>query len=201
MPLRTRIFILVTVVVLMILAISLFLFTFFKGSKPENNQTVDSTTIESTTDLYDTGTSDIQILGQDGQIVQISNVVVEPMSQEQIEKNAAEKLARIFIERYGSYSNQNEQQNIKEVEVLSTKDLWAEISKKIGGESGTKYVGVVTKVVTSKITLWQEISATVELYAMREVEENNKVQTSQQAVVVYMVKTDGQWLVDDFKWQ
>ena len=203
MPLRTRIFIFISAAILLILGVSLLLIAASKKAK-QNKVPASSTSTVGTsgnngaiqdTANYITDTSG-SISGQTG-----TKLTIQPLSSEEIEKNAVKQLAKIFIERYGSYSSDNNFQNIKEVKSLSTASLWTELSKKINSAPQTSFVGVTTKVITSKVSDWSSGTATASLETTRTEENNGVIKNSQQSATVYLVYSSSKWLVDKFEWK
>ena len=122
--LRTRLIVVATMIILVILGISVGIMVFFKKqpAAPETatgpTSTIDSTNFSS-------------------QITPKPTVVppgstVKPATTEDTLRNAAKQMAKIFIERYGTYSSDAEYANIRELQGLVTADLWKVLEKTIG---------------------------------------------------------------------
>lgn len=195
--LRSRIFIITSVVVLLILAISVFLVAISKkkDTAPEIQGPA------TTTNMIDQTNFPAQISTPAATTVP-SGVTVKPPTSEEVMKNAALQTAKIFVERYGSYSTDNNYQNIIEVEALVSRDLWSELSKKMseGQAASAEFYGVSTKAVASLIADWQTTKATVEISTIRTENKNGAITTSNQRARVWVEKSGDNWVVDKFEW-
>lgn len=193
--LRARIFILISVVLLIILAISVFLMMRF-GKEKTATEPVNT----STGPLPSTSSPDTVPVG-----TSISSPGARQLSLEDIEKNAAKQLAKIFIERYGTYSSDNESLNIKEVENLVASALWSSLSAKIksgpnGQIPGAEFMGMTTRVISAELKDWTGESAQAFLQTVRVEEKNGVTNNQHQNVEVNLVKQGENWLVQNFKW-
>ncbi|OGY91876.1 MAG: hypothetical protein A3B30_01185 [Candidatus Komeilibacteria bacterium RIFCSPLOWO2_01_FULL_52_15] len=112
-------------------------------------------------------------------------------------------LARNFTERYGSFSTDNNYQNLKELSPFITSKLRSQFEKTITGSAGSQvFRGVTTKALNVLITSLTESRASVTVTAQR-------VETvaDQQAIVTYaklaltMVKQGPYWYVDSAEWK
>lgn len=196
MTLRARLFLVATVVILVILSISIFLIVMSK----KKTAPVTETTPTTTDNIIDTTNFPAQ-LTQPAATTVPAGVTVKPPTSEEVQKNAAQQMAKIFIERYGSYSTDNDYQNIREVETLVTPNLWATLSKKIGAPiNGGEFYGVTTKAITTSIVDWAKTSAAVEINTMRTENKNGNILTSNQKVKVTVLQSGDQWVVDKFEW-
>lgn len=202
MSLRARIFIIVSVVVLIILGISIFLMSNF-GKKivspstpaaqnlPSTTQTNNSPTNAATQPVANTPTPTIPV----------------NITSEDIEKNATKQLAKIFIERYGTYSTDSGSDNIRDVRSLVTPALWATLSARPGdtvvnenmAPSGVFY-GISTQVFSMELINWLQDSAMISLQLVRTEERNGTRAAKHQNTEINMVKQNGKWLVQNFKW-
>ncbi|MBI2037604.1 MAG: hypothetical protein HYT15_01560 [Candidatus Magasanikbacteria bacterium] len=194
MSLRARIFIIISVVIFLVLAISIFLIVRNKNKKTENaNPTTTTTT--STSNNTQSGSQVVV----DGQLP--TGLTARTPTSLEVEKNNVEQLAKIFVERYGSYSTDNEFQNIKESESLVTKSLWTKISAGMNVKSTSQgFLGVTTKVVSASITDWSASKATVQLRLMREENKDGTVSNRYQNATVEMVKQGNVWLANALAW-
>ncbi len=193
MTLRTRIFVIVSIAVLFVLGISLLLYV--RGKKPAVVKTsVPSQSTGQTSNQPAAGLTPSTTAGQ-------NLVPVKQLSTEEQIKNAVRQWAKIFIERYGSYSNDNSGQNILDVQELASPDLWSVISKRINyAPAGGAFTGVSTRVVNTTIVDWSDSRAVIDLKTMR-LENNNNILTDRQHDVrVVMIKIGDDWKADDFKW-
>jgi len=200
MPLRTRIFIIVSVLVLIILAISISLLLIQRKAKKTVDQPTDIITqTDQGAQVIDSG---VIVVDSQGNLVTSTQYVAPVTSELEAQKNAAKQTARIFIERYGSYSTDNKQQNIKEVKSLVSASLWQELSAKIGSgsASGGDFLGVTTKVIAIRFAKWDATSATINVSTVRTETKNNSTKNTQQDAVVYVEKNNNNWMVSKFDW-
>jgi len=127
--------------------------------------------------------------------------------QKDPEKQVAESMARLFIERIGSFSTQSNFQNLNDLKGMMTEraQKWAEDLKKSNTEWASlskTYYGVTTKVLTVKILEWNPgSSAVIEMSAQRQ-EKEDGVEDSvyYQTVEVDLVHRSGSWLIDQVEW-
>ncbi len=192
MSLRARIFIIVSILVLLVLGISLFLVVRSrnKSANPPSNTTTGSVG------------SNTQTNGQTQTGTQTpAGLPAKTVTPEEAEKNGVIQLAKVFVERYGTYSTDNNFQNIIEVKSFVTPALWLKISAQMNTKTTTQsFVGMTTKVISMNLTSWSDTQATVELKTTRTQEKDGMVTTSYQTATVNMVKVNSVWLVDKLVW-
>ena len=194
MSLRARIFIIISIFVIFILGISIFLVVRNKNKSADPQTVTPTDSTASQNGVQPNG----QILVGDQAPAGLPAKTATPL---EAEKNGAVQLAKVFVERYGTYSSDNNFQNIKEVEALVTPALWSKISAPMNAKTTTaSFVGVTTKVISLELTAWSDIAATVELKTTRTEEKNGAVSTRYQNAIVQMVKTGGVWLADKLVW-
>lgn len=194
MSLRARIFIIVSIIVLLILGVSMILIV-----RSRNKTNLPQTTVP--TD--NTGAvNNEQVIGQ----VVTGTVIPEGLPAKtatpiEAEKNGVIQLAKVFVERYGTYSTDNNFQNIREVETIVSRSLWSKISAPITAKTSTQsFVGMTTKVISMDLADWSDTAATIELKTIRTEEKNGIVTTRYQNATVQMLKANSSWLVDKFVW-
>lgn len=201
MSLRTRLFIIISLVVLLILGVSIFLVVRFgkKATTPvENSQNTLTTSDPSNSS---TNYPDTQVVN--------TPIATPPtnFSPEEIEKNTAKQLAKVFIERYGTYSTDNGSENIKEVKSLVVPEFWQTLSARIQegvvnenqAPSGN-FSSMSTQVFNLVLKDWLSNSAVVAMQLVRTEEKDGVRTVKHQNVEINMVKQNGQWLVQNFKW-
>ncbi len=122
----------------------------------------------------------------------------------ELEKLGVERLASVFAARYGSFSSDNSYQNVREVEQLATRALWAKIRPPSSPRPAATFSGVTTEVLMTKLTTWADAAATVEVTASRtETTLATGVPSTtvyQQKATINLVKQGTNWLVDSFTW-
>lgn len=191
MTLRTRIFIVISLIVLFILGVSIFIIYLSKRSTPIAGQE----------NGVNTAGEVIPVQGAEQTPVETSGASVPKQTSEEAIKNAALQMAKIFIERYASYSTDNDYQNIKEVEGLVTAGLWSRLSSKIGQPVGKEFLGVTTQAVSSGFDSYTANSATVRIQTTQIQDKNGVIAKANKEVIVHEVLSDGNWLVDKFEWK
>ena len=202
MSLRARIFIIVSVVVLIILGISLFLMSDFG----KNAISPAAPTEQNLPETTQTNNSPVNTTEQPVVNTTIPTIPVN-ITTEDTEKNAAKQLAKVFIERYGTYSTDNGSDNIRDVQGLVTPALWSTLSARINSTtvnenvapSGAFY-GISTQVFSMELVNWLPDNAKVSLQLVRTEEKNGIRTVKHQNAEVIMVKQNEQWLVQNFKW-
>jgi hypothetical protein len=191
--LRSRIFIMASVVLLIILAISVFLVVAGKkkaAAPPEGTPT--------TSAAIDEQNFPAQITTEPTAVP--AGTPVKPPTSEEVMKNTAKQMAKIFIERYGTYSTDNNGDNIREVETLVTKALWADISPRIGVKPVGEFMGVTTKVVAVDVVEFSAGAAKVELNTQRTTTKGNLTETTTARADVWLIRSGENWLVTKFEW-
>lgn len=192
LTLRARIFTLVSLVVFTILAISIALIVFKKQSgepsaeeTPVNENIIDETNFPT-------------------QIMTPSTVIppsatVKPLTSEEIMENSAKQTAKIFIERYGTYSTDNNSENIYAVQSIVTMSLWQDISQHIGTPPSAIFVGVTTKVIAINVAEFSGDNAKVDMSVQRTATRGSSTEKTSEKTSVRLVKINDVWLVDSFE--
>ncbi len=188
MPLRTRIFILVTIVVLIVLGVSLLLIVKF-GKKPAVSVPVSN---QSTN--FNQG--NVVIPGTPATVIP-QNLVVKPSDSAAVTENTVRQLAKIFVERFNTYSSDDIYQNIRDVQVMVTDEYW----KKIGAPLSRTvtpppvFVALTTKVMAITSSEVQASSATVLLKAQKISTNGALTSISNADYNVSLVKSGSNWLI------
>lgn len=116
------------------------------------------------------------------------------------------RLARSVVARYGSFSNQNNFENITSLEAFMTADFRARSAKYISENQAdaepAEYYGISTEVISLEMVSLEESTATVNVLSQR-IEEKAGEDPSAftQTAEVVFEKTNGDWLVDSITWQ
>lgn len=203
MSLRTRLFIIISLVILIILGISIFLTVRF-GKKPV-------TTPATTDQSLPVGQETVVPTPESPSTPVVNTPAATPpvsaSNPEEIEKNAAKQLAKVFIERYGTYSTDNGSENVLEIKSLVTPALWTTLSAKISNNiinpnqaPTAAFSGMSTQVFNTELSDWMQTSATITMQLIRTEEKNGAQIVKHQNAEVDMVKQNEQWLVQNFKW-
>ena len=122
-------------------------------------------------------------------------------------RQTLEALARTFTERFGSFSNQNNYQNLSDIYVLETPDVqkWsATYLGKLRSENPPSgpYYGITTRVLNPEVKILDADNAEAVVSTQRE--ETGADGTSKiyyQNLELKFKRLNQQWLVDWVKWQ
>ncbi|MFH1789814.1 MAG: hypothetical protein ABH832_01980 [bacterium] len=201
MPLRTRLFIILSAIALVVLAVSIYL-TIRANNKAEQQQTP-ATQQQNQIILPDGSVSQQPSIQapQAGVATSIPNTYLKPMTTQQAEENAAKQIAKTFVERYGSYSSQNDYQNIKDVESLVSGRLWSELSKRMTGAQSNEFSRVITKVISANLTDLGSEQYSVDIQTIRDEERAGVQSNYQQEATATVIKSSGSWVVGSFEWK
>ncbi len=195
LSLRSRIFIIVGIVVLVIAVVGVALFIRSRANKETPGQNPAGDTL-----LPPDGQGGIPT-GSTQQPTEIpAGLPVRQASSEEILQNGVKQLARVFVERYGTYSSDNNSQNVTEVQVLVTPEVWQRI-KPQSTTPATSFVGVTTQVVTMEMKAWTPDTAELYFKTVRTQQKDGATTTSQQNITVTMVRSGSSWLVSNFVWE
>ena len=195
LTLRTRIFVIVSIILLLILAISIAI-TVFSNKKTETENQPTNTQDGQEQQIFD-GQNGVLINNDDFSVIDANTPIAQMNSEEKI-KSAAQNIAKIFVERYGSYSTDNPGQNLKDLEVLSTADLWKVLKSRIENMTvGEDFIGFTTRAFSSSITSFEEDKIIIRVISAREENKNGDIRNFNQEAEVAVIKSGDVWLVYD----
>ncbi|HYE59902.1 MAG TPA: hypothetical protein VEA18_01835 [Candidatus Kapabacteria bacterium] len=143
---------------------------------------------------------DVQEVLEEGSQPTAQPGVTTPAKQpETPEEVVVRQTARLFVERFGTYSTQNDNMHITDVLTLSTPVMqrWLE-SQRIGTTS--TYQGVTTRVITSKVSAIDAGKATVHVGVQMDEETGNTRDTKYKTGRVELVKEGNTWKIDGLYW-
>lgn len=197
LSLRARIFIIVSLIILAVLGISIFLLVRSKKLATTNNQPGTTENIPAGNEL--SAVAPIVVTDVS------NNIKVSPVSSEETQKNAAEQTAKIFFERFNSYSSESQYQNVRDVQTLVSKSYWSQLDAKLPTTKPvsnviTPFSSTITKAFSSKLVQWDGKAAVVDLQVKITEEKNNVVTSRDQQAKIYLINENGNWLVDKFEW-
>lgn len=187
LTLRQRVFIIIGLISGLIIAFLLIYYLVFQ--KPANEQTPSG--------VIPSEEINFNISGQSGSG---STTVTPVVENKPVDMSIyAKQVAKIFVERFATYSNQNNNQNIDDVLSMSTPVMarWLETQRK---DFVSEYIGVNTVVVASRVLNGDESKATVEVDVQQENMTNNGVQVQQKTGRVDLVMENNDWKIDGFYW-
>lgn len=192
MTLRGRIFILITAIVLVVLSVSIFLLVRNRNKPPATNNTTDNTQ----NNISQITNSNVINSGGQKVVINKPTVVKDPL---ELEKAAVQRVASVFVERYQTYSTDNNYDNIRQVQDLVTDSLWNKLSPRLKVKQvNNGFVGVTSQAFSTDLKNWASDKATVQVDTRRTLNKDGKSTVTNQAYTVEMVKTGSDWLVDSF---
>lgn len=115
------------------------------------------------------------------------------------EDNYVRQLARLFVERYGSYSNQNDNSHIADVLPLATDSMAAWLRAQTIPQNGD-YEGVTTQVIVSTIESLTDTQASVRVEVQELLETRTSRETNYRTGTVTLLFQNGEWKVDGLFW-
>ncbi|MBU1146245.1 hypothetical protein KKD80_01720 [Patescibacteria group bacterium] len=135
---------------------------------------------------------------------------VPEASEEEKLRSSISRLAAAFAERYGSYSNQGNFENLLDLESLMTGKMWAETENFIKQNKTTTgdnsvYFGVTTKALSVNIGSIDEGAGTAEITVGTQRRESSG-SMADNSVIKYedleltFLKVNGEWKVDAATW-
>lgn len=122
-----------------------------------------------------------------------------PVVKENLDEVYAKQVARMFVERFATYSNQNDNRNIEDAVAMSTEVMAKWLKTQIVPLSND-YSGVTTKVIASNIVKIDQLSAKVAIEAQQVWENANSREIKQRTGSLDLVKVGTEWKVDGFYW-
>lgn len=124
-------------------------------------------------------------------------------ASEAVQRAEAERLARLFVERFGSYSNFSNFENITSMEPFMTDTMkeYANALKKEpqNGQSVNDYYGVTSTIISLNTTRFSaRQSASISFVALQETQAGltGEIQTAYRDGRLELVYRDGAWLVN-----
>ncbi len=133
------------------------------------------------------------------------NPISEQKKDERIATSSVSTIAKTFTERYGSYSNEANFQNLRDVLPLMSIELRAQTQTFIDTATApANYYGVTTRVITVDVQSIDETlgTATLELTTQREeaLESPEKTKISYQKIRLELVQEEGTWKIASVTW-
>ncbi len=139
----------------------------------------------------------------------VSATVPEASAEEKV-RSSISRLAAAFAERYGSYSNQGNFENLLDLKPLMTEKMRAETDSfieqnKISAADGLTYFGVTTKAISANIASIDEAAGTAEITVGTQRRESSGSMADSSTInyedlELTLRKVNGEWLVDTAKW-
>lgn len=134
-----------------------------------------------------------------------TNQQLEEEKEVRTQTSSMTTTAKLFVERYGSYSNEANFQNIRDVIPLMSVEFAAATTADLATKTQPNgFYGVTTRVIAVKVVSQNETTGTAEvLLSTQRTEENGSAQnttTKYQDVELMFVTESGVWKVDSVKW-
>jgi len=126
----------------------------------------------------------------------ITTPIIPPGNPDEV---YAKQVAKMFVERFGTNSNQNDNRHIEEVSSLVTSEMSAWIKTQMQKQSN-EYKGMDTKLISSSIQEINDKSATVLVGVQINEQDKNTSKTIYRTGKVTLVKVGSDWKVDGLYW-
>ena len=189
MPLRTRIIIFVSAGLLVIGLISLVIIL-----KPKKNNSPAAPQAQNTVIDQENVETAVKVGVDPVQVPKTAKV--SPPTTAQQEEITVKNLARVFVERYHTYSSENNYQNIRDVQDLVTRSFWAKISTPLSGQPApASFVSLTTEVLSISSVEVKKDSANVTLKVKKTSVTNGETKESYGDYYINLLKVGKEWLV------
>lgn len=130
--------------------------------------------------------------------------------KQDVTKEDLMRMASLFAERFGSFSNQSNYQNIQDLKVFMSRKMggWADdfVKKQIEKKADTSiYYGITTKAIAPVVEQYDEDAGkariTVQTQRREATATTGNTSSFSQSLTVSFVKEAGMWKVDEAIWQ
>ncbi len=132
------------------------------------------------------------------------------VSDEKKEEEELKRLSSSFAERFGSYSNQSNFENIINLKVYMSKRMqrWADqfvAASLVGNPDNSIYYGLTTKALSVNTNVFDTKKGTAEFIVSTQRREatgsSSNITVFYQDILIKYAKEDGAWKVDEAIWQ
>jgi len=200
-----KIYAILLILLAILFIVGIIYFLFFYG-KTKDNSLVQT----------EEGKKTSNIVGELKSIKKVVKKIVQKESKEgvvvdeEIDKSNLEKKASSFAERFGSYSNQSNYENISSLKVFMSKKMkiWADKFIKEAREKeedSSVYNGVRTKALISEMINFDkakgEAKILVKTQKVKTNGESGNPVSKQEDILIIFIKENGVWKVDGAFWQ
>ncbi len=198
---RTKIIIAIIVILLLLLGMALFLLT--RGTAPTLPEVAAPAANQPTGGLINSSTS----VGIPSTNVNVASPPPEPVKPPD-ESTGVRQLARSFAERYGSFSNQGNFENLLDLRPFMSTALGAKTDAYVAAESAKPpaqtYYGVTTRSINVQLDAFDNAAGTAKATVKTQRQEfrtaTGRPDVYYQDVVIEMVKEGGTWKADSATW-
>jgi len=206
---RPKLIGIITILTGAILLMVIFYFLFFANKSESNVPVVDDkqvNTLNTGGDVKNNNTITTKP-------VETKNTItpVKKPSAEKFGEGDLKKMALLFAERFGSFSNQSNFRNISDLKIFMTKSMekWADdyiMEQNNKMADNIIYYGIITKAVTAEVRQFNEATgqAAVMISTRRRetaMMDNNNSDTYNQDILISFVKENNLWKVNNAYWQ
>lgn len=180
LDIRKRIFIGFSIVVGIIIIIILLIL--LRGRRPVEPEVVTSTP---------------QVIERDSPVPEVTPPVITdfPLRSEDDEARYVRQLSRLVVERLGSFSNQNDNSHIADVESITTASMRSWLSTQALAQQ-REYQGQTTEVVESSVVSISPSNAVVSIGVQESLKSNGVSSVRYRTGRVELVKVGADWLVN-----
>jgi len=135
---------------------------------------------------------------------------ISPLKKTGVNSDDLARMASAFAERFGSFSNQSDYGNIRDLQIFMTDTMksWAENyinDARIKKTQTTIYYGVVTKAISSEVKQFDSDTGRAEILVKTQRRESAGIAgnsaTFYQDIVIKYVREQNVWRVDGIYWQ
>jgi len=186
---------------LLVIAIVLAILNIFNNKNKQSEVVVPN--------LLDDISSDIQVkdLPETQETKQEKNIIRAELSEQEKEKGFLIKTSSAFAERFGSYSNHSNYENLVDLKYFMTVKMQKEVDIKISSRDFTKenniYYGITTRALSAEIISVNDSTADIKVKTQREefwgADVNSKV--SYRDILISFIKENKVWKVNSAIWQ
>lgn len=135
---------------------------------------------------------------------------IVPLKKTEIDSDDLTRMASAFAERFGSFSNQSDYGNIRDLQIFmtDTMKIWAEnyiIDARAKKTQTTIYYGIVTKAISSEAKQFDADIGQAEILVKTQRRESaglaGNSATFYQDIIIKYVREQGIWRVSGIYWQ
>ncbi len=136
--------------------------------------------------------------------------VVSPLKKAEINKDDLIRMASAFAERFGSYSNQSDYGNIRDLQIFMTNSMkdWADDyinQSRVNKTQTSIYYGIVTKAISGEAKQFDSDVGKAEILVKTQRRESSGTSgnsiTFYQNILIKYIREQGVWRVDGIEWQ
>ncbi|MFH1582975.1 MAG: hypothetical protein ABIB72_01490 [Candidatus Falkowbacteria bacterium] len=135
---------------------------------------------------------------------------ISPLKKAEVGADDLARMASAFAERFGSYSNQSDYGNIRDLQIFMTDTMktWADNyinDARARKTQTTIYYGIVTKAISNEVKNFDSDTGRAEILIKTQRRESAGIignsRTFYQDIIIKYVREQGVWRVDGIYWQ